>query len=377
MVESADRRGTASRYAVRRYREDDRAAVLSLYESAGTPHSPEWFAWRFEHNPFSSRVPVLVAVGPDGDLAGALPLAALRLGLGTPREAVLGLRVGDPLVRRCHDRHEVTTGLATACADRYAGEDPAVRFRFAEPTADSRWLDPDARTAGAVRTHYRVQRPAVLSDESRRGRLARAVSPAVAGYLEVRDRLVTVPDDVTVHRYTDLPLDLLWSLYRRAVPNTIHAIRNPAYYRWRFSDPEALATTYVTTLGGEPAAAVVAYADARDGVRRLVLADLVPLLPTPDRTAATKAALAVIVEEYDDADLLVASGSGFPPAALRAFGFHADDALPLSAVTTPTTLVVAPLAGRSSSGRDRWTLGGRALDDVTNWTVAFGLREAG
>lgn len=370
--ESTDRRGTTGRYTVRRYREDDRDAVLSLYESAGRPHSAGWFAWRFEHNPFLSHVPVFVAVGAGDDLVGALPVAALRL--GTPGDPVLGLHTGEPLVRSDHDRGTVAARLAAACADQYAGGDPHVRFRFADPGADSRWFAPDARVAGDVTTYYRVQGTAALADGDRWGRLAAAVVPAATAYLAVRDRLVTVPDDATVYRYTELPVDLLWSLYRRAVPETFHAVRTPAYYRWRFADPERPATTYVATLDGDPAAAVVTYEDAPDGVRRVVLADAVPLAPTPDRTAAAKAALAVIVEEHADADLLVACDSTFPTGALRAFGFHPDGAVPLSAATTPTALVVAPLADRE--GKDRFTLGGRALDDVSNWTVSFGLRDA-
>lgn len=377
MVESTDRRGTAGRYTVRRYRDDDRAAVLSLYESAGEPHSAAWFALRFEHNPFLSHVPVFVAVGSGDNLVGALPLAALRL--GTPEDSVLGLRPGEPLVRPGHDRRDVATDLAAACTDHYAGDGAHVRFLFADAAAaatDSEWLAPDVRVAGDVPTYYRVQGPAPVADRSRWKRIAAAAGVTAAGYLEVRDRLVTVPDDATVYRYTDLPLDLLWTLYRRAVPDTFHAVRTPAYYRWRFSDPERPATTYVATLADDPTAAVVTYEDAADGLRRVVLADVVPLAPTPDRTPATKAALAAIVEEHDDADLLVACGSAFPAAALRAFGFHPDTTVPLSTVTTPTALVVAPLPDRLASGPDRWTLGGRSLDDVANWTVSFGVRDA-
>jgi hypothetical protein len=377
MPERADRRGDARRYVVRRYRDGDRAGVLSLYEAAGRARSPEWFAWRFEHNPFLSHVPVFVAADRDGDLVGALPVAAVRL--SAPRGTVLGLGVGDILLRPGHADRDLRSRLMAACADHYAGTEPHVRFGFAGVDADAGTvagrLSPDARVAGEVPTCYRVRDPTALVDDARR-RLAPALAPVAAGYLELRDRLVTVGDDATVYRYTDLPLDRLCSLYRRAVPETFHAHRNPSYYRWRFSDPDHPATTYVATLDDDPAAAVVTYGGTADGYRTVKLAEMVPLRPASGRTVATKAILAAIVEEHADADLFVACGDAFPADALRAFGFHPDTAPPLSAVTNPTVLVVAPPGGRSGTVPDRWTFGERSIDDVTNWTVTFGDRDA-
>lgn len=395
MSEPPDPGPTAGRLVVRRFEKGDRGAFLSLYERAcGRPRMPEWFAWRYEHNPYLSHVPVFL-VEVDGRLVAGQAFDAFRM--WTPEGSVIGIRPSGVLVDPEYGDERSVERLSDVCARFYVGDRPQFCFEFRDGTSRV-WTPPfEYRTAGTVPTYYRVQNPSTFLDGRRDAPSHRLIERLSDWYLDVRLRSAAVDDDLTVGRYTELPISILSSLYREAVPKAVHVERDPTFYRWRFSDPERPATTYVAFDDDDPVAAVVTYVDVGDDVRRVRLADFVPMCETPGRDAALRVLLAAIIEEFADADLLAATGTAFPAGPLRAFGFHSDTRRPLSAVTSAATLAAAPLgtgdggnareggedrdrnedgggAGSENGdgdarGDDRWTLSGLRLDDGRDWRL--------
>lgn len=371
MAEPPGRRA-AGRFVVRRFEKGDRDAFLALYERArGRTRMPEWFEWRFEHNPCLSHVPVFLVESADGRLVAGGAFDAFRM--WTPEGEVLALRPATVLVDPARDPERPLARLAEACTEFYAGRRPRFCFGVADGKERTGIPDLTYRTVGGVPTYYRVQDPTAFMD-GRRRTTRRLAGLAADYYLGARIRTLSVDEDTTVGRYTELPIGVLSSLYRRAVPDGLHAERDPTFYRWRFSDPEHPATTYVAFDGDEPVAAIVTYVDDAGDVRRVRLADIVPMRETPGRDAAVRALLLAIVDEHGDADALVATGSAFPTATLRAVGFHAVDRRPLSAVASSATLAVAPFPGGDG---DDWVLSGLRLDVGRNWSVTDAVRGGG
>jgi GNAT superfamily N-acetyltransferase len=357
-----------SGYLVRPFESGDREPFLDLYETVwGERPQPEWFSWRYQNTPYLTHVPVFVAESADGDLVGARPLVPFRM-RADGRDPVVGLHPSNTMVHPDHRRNGLFSRMSAACTDYYRERDPRFYFNFPNPAALAGNLDFGYRVVGTVPTYYRVQNPGALSD------LNPAVG-AVAGrvartYLGLRDRVAQVDDGVTVGRYTEPPCELLGSLYERRVPDRLHTVRDAEFYRWRLANPERPATVYVAFDDRRPLAALVAYADTVDGGRRVKLADVLPMEPTPDRDRALPSLLAVVVEEYADADLVVATGESFPADGMRAFGFHRDDRFPLDRVAEETTLVVYPLLDDEDESAG-WSLGDVHLDDREDWYVSY------
>ena len=381
MAENTRYDSSTDGYTVRRFESGsgDREGFLSLYETVwGETRTPEWFAWRYEDNPYVDHVPVFVAES-DGEIVGARPLAAFRM--RTPDGAVLALHPSDTMVHPDHRGQGLFTRMSSACTEYYTEGEPAFYFNFPNEAALKGNLKFGYRVVGTVPTYYRIQNPSALLDgatEDLDGWQERAAKVgagmAASGYLGLRDRSASVDRDVTVRRYSSVPAGLLESLYERGAPDAIHADRDAAFYRWRYADPEHPPTTYVARRGRTPVAAVVTYADVVDGVKRIKIAEVLPMTETRGRSGSVAALLSVVTSDNRDADVLAATGSAFPPGAMRALGFHRDDSFPLSRVTEETTLVAYPLV-EDTDAAGAWHLGGSSLDEKDDWTVTFAERD--
>lgn len=382
MAENTRYDSSSDGYTVRRFESGsgDREGFLSLYETVwGEARTPEWFAWRYEDNPYTDHVPVFVAESADGEIVGARPLAAFRM--RTPRGTVPALHPSDTMVHPDHRGQGLFSRMSAACTDYYTEGGPAFYFNFPNEAALKGNLKFGYRVVGAVPSYYRIQSPSALLDgalsdlDGWQERVAKAGATAAAtGYLGLRDRTASVDRDATVRRYAAVPASLLESLYERGRPETIHADRDAAFYRWRYADPEHPPTTYVARRGSAAVAALITYADTLDGVKRVKIAEVLPMTETPGRSGAVARLLSVVADDNRDADVLAATGSAFPPGAMRALGFHRDDQFPLSRVTEETTLVAYPLV-EDAEAAEAWRLGGSALDEMRDWTVTFAERD--
>lgn len=372
MSETERQRRDESGYVVRPFESGDREPFLDLYETVwGDRPQSEWFSWRYQNTPYLTHVPVFVAESEDGEVVGARPLVPFRM-RANGDEPVVGLHPSNTMVHPDHRRNGLFSRMSAACTEFYREREPRFYFNFPNPAALSGNLDFGYRVVGSIPTYYRVQNPGALRDaEGGLDRAANRVAGRIARiYLGLRDRVARVDDDVTVGRYTEPPCELLGSLYERKVPDRLHTVRDAEFYRWRLANPERPATVYVAFDDRRPLAALVAYADTVDGSRRVKLADLLPLESTPDRERALPSLLAVIADEYADADLVVATGETFPEDGMRAFGFHRDDRFPLDRIAEETTLVVYPLVD-GDDDEAGWALGDVDLDGREDWYVSY------
>ncbi|MFP8952574.1 GNAT family N-acetyltransferase [Natrialbaceae archaeon A-arb3/5] len=353
-------------YVIRPYEPGDREDFLELYDQVLGDRDHEWFRWKYEDNPYVDHVPMIVATY-EGTVVGTKPCFALEVRIGS--ETRLGLQPADVMVHSDHRRRGLYSRTTEYLKDHYRDREPALFFNFPNEATLSGSLKHGWQIVETVPTYYRVQRPdAMVDDESRLSPFSRLARPAAGAYLRVRDRLTSVPSEINVHRFDEVPVEQFVELYESAIPGTIHANRDETFYDWRFDNPDWSYDAYVATRRGEPVAGIVTGTADDDGSQTTCLTDVVPLATTPHRRDGLRAIISRIVEDRRDAALLSASGRVIPPSLLAEFGFRSDQSLPLSRLTLPTTHVTYPIA---NDGGHEWTIGGRAVTDPSNWSIAF------
>lgn len=369
---SDERRSTTDDpYVIRPYEPRDRDAFVELYNDTFGGGSDRWFEWKYLDNPNVSHVPIVVA-DADGELAGARPQVPFRMRVGDT--TVLAFRFGDTMVHPDHRRRGVFTRLAERVLDEYSRTAPVFGFNCPNEIARKGFRKVGGRVIGTLPSFYRVQHPSTMV--SRREaihpeRVAPVASALVRGHNRLRDLTAPGADDVSVYRHAKFPTRRLASLYRRAVPDRVHAVRDEAFLRWRYRNPMWEYTAYTAERAGETLAGVVTGTRTWDGHTVTNVVDVLPLVPTEQRREGLSAALAAVVKENGNADVLAYSGRTIPRSLLARFGFVADDSLPLSRVASPTRLVAYDV----SDG------GGWAVDDVDlrrteNWLLTYAELDA-
>lgn len=354
-------------YTIRPFRRADREAYLRLHETAfAAEMSPEWFAWKYERNPFVDHVPVTVAER-DGRVVGAVSGFPLRMHTGSRR--VTAYVSCEGFVHPEHRRRGVFTRMVRAAWDRHADEGMAFVFGLSgnEKTLAAHVKYNDWRPVAVIPRYYRFQHPGVLLKAETGSRVlgvaGRLSRPVVTGYLQARSRLGgTGADGITVERYEETPADLLASLYREHVPERVHAVRNERLFRWRFENPAREYTTYVASRDGSPVAAVVASTTTHQGVTTTRIMDALPM--DHDRVEAELESLLRTVLG-DHAHVVSALPETLPASLLAQYGFVRQDRFPLSRLTRPIHHGVRPLAGQDDDvAIDR-------LQDGSNWRLTY------
>lgn len=360
---------------VRSYEPADRSRFLSLYETVwGSEKGPEWFRWRFEANPFSDGVRMVVAEA-DGDLVGAEPLLdfPLRSGETTLAAAQPVDWIVHPEYRRQGLFTRMTEQLLADCRD---GTD--VLFNFPSDALLPGLAKFDWDVVGDVPARYRIQHPeSVLSLQDaeptpvRRQLLSGAETVTRRG-LSVLDRLGSPPRDVTVERHDSVPVETLAALHDSAPPAKLHVPRTEAFLRWRFANPRWDTQTYLAVRDGDPVASVVTATERLEHTTRTLLLDYQPMGEEVGCSSAFEALLARVVAEHRDTDLLKLPGN-FCPRLLRRYGFLTDSTFPLSRLTKASTHAVRPVSPAlqpETPGGD-WSIGGLDPTDPDNWRLAL------
>ena len=353
-------------YTIREFRRGDREGYLELYETVfGARKSPEWFAWKYEDNPYADHVPVYVAE-TNGEIVGARSFFALRLRHGDTTVPVL--QPCDTMVHPDHRRRGIFTRMTEAAIDRYAPEDPVLFFDFPNENSLPGNLKLGWRVVAEVPTYYRVQRPGALADlnDSLLQRLVdRAGDLAIGAYLGIRDRVGHGHSgDVAVDRHDTLPVATLLDINRQNVPDRFHAARDEEFYRWRFGNPDYDYSAYVARVDGEAVGAVVL--GVREETDVAIFADVLPLTPAEESPEPVYAALVeAALDDVSETGLVAVREGVIPPKLLASYGFRRDADFPLSQFSGPITLVVRPLPD------DAWSLAGHDLLDFDNWLLSF------
>ena len=335
---------------VRWFQPGDKTAYLELYRYVfDVERGVDWFDWKYERNPYIDHVPIVVATH-GGELIGARSFFALELRLGgRPMQA---LQPCDTMVHPEYRRRGLFVRMTERAIGRYESSRTRLFFNFPNDKTLSGNLKLGWRSVGTVPTYYRIERPRRVMRSMVDDRLAHVASlvgePLIAGYNALRNRTGNELADVSVQRFSTVPSTRLASVYRTAIPDSIHAIRDEEFYDWRFSNPCWEYTTYVATNETKPLAGIVVgeSADTEPGLVRLT--DVVPLC-RDRRKAETAALIDRIVSEHSECGLFAATECGIGTSTLRSFGFYSDGSPPFSFLHTPTNHVVRSLTDASEN----------------------------
>lgn len=373
-------------YHVRSYRPGDRERFLALYERVwGQTRGTEWFEWRFERNPYTTGVEMVVAER-DGDLVGAEPLLPFRFCLGDAD--LFAYQPVEWMVDPDHRRKGLFTRMTDRLIDQYSDRGDLL-YNFPTEMLLPGLRKFDWRVVGPLPRAYRVQYPpAVLSHKhkakgvSGASVVATMSKPFLNSWLRLCDRLRGTVADVTVERHESLPVAELVSLARTVRPTGLHVVRDRSFYEWRFDSPRWETTTYLAREAGRPVAAIVAATERFDAMSCTQLLDVQPMQERSERSGHSErsehsgvfaALLGELLRDNQGVDVVKAP-SLVCEHTLRDRGFLRDDAFPLSAVATPMTHVVRPL---SADGDLSWAVGGRDLTDPDTWQLALADVEVG
>lgn len=354
-----------SGYEYRVVEPGDRQGYLDLHEAVwGHERGSAWFRWRFERNPYVDEVPMVVAER-DGRIVGAEPCLVFRLRVGT--ETVRAFQPADWAVHPDHRKRGVFTGMTERLLDQYADGPGALYFNFPNDALVPGLEKFDWTVRTGPTTYYRIQNPRRVARQGSGSKrefrsiasrnLGRLVGPLARGYLYARDRLRQDSDGYAVERHESPPVELLVELAQRPT-EAVHVVRDESYYRWRLANPRWETTTYVARQDGAPVAACVTCAERRGDILTTAILDAVPRDGSVD-PAAFRALLAPVVADAADADVVKVGEGSIPDSVLGAFGFRANDTVPMSMLSNRAALAVRPTAtadeGREIGGVDPTT----------------------
>lgn len=368
-------------YTIRQYRERDRDELLSMYQEVLDPTlSDDWFAWKYETNPYTDDIPVYVAEF-DGEVVGAVGFWVLELHTGSRR--IPAVQSCDGAVRPEHRREGLFTELFRIGLDRFAAEEFEIVFDFPNQLSKATFEKHGWRLVERQETYFRVQQPDAMIDGESAGPLSALLRSGARllsrGYLAVKSRQrpsVADHPKIDVERTTEIPAQTLATLYRHDVPDKFHLVRDETFYGWRFGNPHWEYTTYVGRYDGSPVAAITTGTKVDDGTTITHLTDVVPLVSSRPRTAVLVSVLEAILESNEDAALVVAPSGVIPDSVLSTYGFRSDHAVPLSLVSTPTIHGVYALTDDETDG-DRWVVDGKRVTDPDVWQTTFSEYDTG
>lgn len=356
-----------SEYTIRQYRPGDREGFLSLYSAVMDEEKQEnWFAWKYQENPYTDHVAMMVGVFED-TIVGARPFFALPVSING--EHKVALQPGDTMVHPGHRRQGLFTRMTEQAIERYAGDHPLF-FNFPNHRSRSGYLKLDWEIVSERLSYYRIENPEKIgrsrSEHKAIQLLSRIGSHVAQGYYHFRDFTASVPSQINIRTESEPPAKELATLYRTSASDKIHALRDEQFYQWRFNNPDWEYTTYVVDGETNPEAAIVTGTSADSDTITTKLTDIVPL-ETASKDAL-RGLLSQILTDHTETDLFVAPPQGIPDAVLREFGFHAGTTPPLSFLTTQTTHVVKALT-------NSWTQNGLDTTSPDNWHMTFVERD--
>ena len=367
---------TRSSYEIDRFRDGDLSAFLSLYETVfGRRRSPKWFRWKYESNPVSDQVPIVVARHGDG-LVGCRSF--LPLSVAVNGEHHVAFQPCDTMVHPDHRRRGLFTRMNERAIERYADGPPAFFFNFPNANSKPGNLSMGWRPVARVPMYYRPQNATnamgswlgahVATDGGPSLGVADSAagpSPLARAHRAV-DQWLVDSSDVSVDRYDRPESAPLETVYHRAIPDGVHAVRDEAFYRWRFANPAHEYEVYVASRRGEPvAAAVVSPVD--DHLR---LVDTLPRRSDVEREAIERAVVAALADHAGpDSDVGYVTAFGSVLARPLRYRFYPDLRSPLRPVLRPTSRTLLARDLPSSPGVERrpptaWTLSWFDLDAV-------------
>ncbi|SEO78771.1 Acetyltransferase (GNAT) domain-containing protein [Halorientalis persicus] len=360
-------------YRIRRIEPEDVTDYLELHRDTELElgGSREWFAWKFERQPYLVHTPVFVADQED-EVVGARPFVPFRLRVG-PRTMV-GLQTADTVVHPDHRGRGLLSRMNDLAFAYYRQREPGLLFAIPNARSRPAYLDVGARIVGPIRTWLRIERPSTYLDEKLGDwpseRAATAIDGLSDGYHRLRDRRRNGHDhaDIEVERHAAVPSETLADIAALPQPDVLHVRRDRAFYDWRFENPNWAYDSYVARRDGDPVAGLVAGTRQFEGRTETRIADVVPLAGET-RLPAISALFERLLRTQPETDVFAVAGSGLPASLLRSFGFRPDDGPALSPLANSTVLITMPLTADDTP--NSWTVEGRDLADPDSWDLPF------
>lgn len=365
--------GNDGEYTVRPYESADVEGVHALSELVWeSDRSVEWFAYRYETNPYMDGPPMIIAE-TDGHIVGARPFVPLPMRAGDTE--LTAVYLGNVMVHPEHRRQGLFTEMTEMAIEQYADSDGAFFFNFSNEMSAPVYRKRGAEVVGVgPEKQFRIQNPGrVVRDRMRLpvGRYLGAVADeAMESYLSLRRRS-GAPTEWAVERQSGMPAELLADLYEAAPPSGLHTRREETLYRWLANGPYWEYETYVASADGTPSAALVV---RRRSLRRdgdVWIADAIPPADE-DRRDAFRVLLDSMLADHQNARVVSVIGPVvheqlLPDDTLAEFGFLSSTQPVLSRIAgRHDTMFVHPLG---DDGETALTVGGGDLADPDNWNV--------
>lgn len=357
-------------YTVRLYTSSDRRGFLSLYDTVFGDGSQTWFEWKYVEDPYSDHVPIVIATH-NGTVVGAKSCMSFHFSVPWTDKPVLALQPGDTMVHPDHRRRGLYSQMTEYLKAHYADRDPGLFFNFPNPAtlAGSRkhgWF-----IIGNLPTFYRIHDPSsmlagVFGESTSLRFAARLGAPLARTLLALHDQL-RLPEPntaVRVTRHTTVPVETLATIYQQEIPDRVHAIRDEAFYRWRFDNPNWTYRVYVAWIDESPRTGLVVGARSTGSTRIARLTDVVPLSSGEKHIRGFEALLAEVIRDYRNVESVAVAGGAIPPDVLARFGFLSGESFPLSLAASETPFVAYPLSETVASNDDE-------LTDPSNWALMY------
>lgn len=330
-------------YEIRPYRPADREDVLSLFQTVwGTDRSEDWLVATYENNPYLEGPPMLVA-DAGGEVVAARPFEPFPMRAGS--NEFVAIYLNNAMVHPDHRRRGIYTRLINRTLELSEAWDVAFLFNFANELSAPGNREAGFREVGQAPTKYlRLQKPGRFI----RDRLDLPFSPvvesganaAMGGYLFLRSGRTGDPQNLRVERHAGIPAEMVVRLYEDDPPRTLHARRAEPLYRWMENDPYWTYDTYVASVDGSPAVAMVVRDRPAASETNPSIVDVVPP-SSPTRREVVPPLLKAVLGQYRDASAISINGPIVeerlvPPAVLSRFGFVSSEHPLLSRFTAPT-----------------------------------------
>ncbi len=298
-------------YTIRPYLPADEDGVigllrLSLGEGSSFARDAEFWRWKHFRNPFGASQLLLAA----GEEVWGLR-AFMRWAFRTPSGSVRAVRAVDTATHPGVRRLGIFSRLTQRSLEQARADGVHLIFNTPNPQSMAGYLKLGWTLVGRPRLMLRPLNLARIAEVRLLRRRDGGRTPAEVTFRETPppvEELLARPD-----------LDLLLAEDDRLRAGELRTERTPVFLRWRYALPPSLRYAAVAAGEGEGAAAAVFRANVRDGLREIMLTELLAGARAADTVRVVMRQVAGMVR----ADYIVAAAAPGSPhwRMLRGAGF--------------------------------------------------------
>lgn len=356
---------TANRYDIRHFQPEDLDGYLDLYNRVfGFSVDIEWFQWKYEDPP-TADTPNIIVAEYEGEIVGARSFLALRI--SSNFQEYRALQPCDTMVAPEHRKKGLFTRMNRKAIRDYESSDVRLFFNFPNENSLPGCLKTGWQVAQPLELQYRLQHPDTIAQSKYDNPLVRlfgkTASAAFQAYLRAQ-RFRTKPTTIEINQYTEVPAGELAMLHNRNQPSEIHAVRDEAFYDWKFRNPTWDYQTYIARENDESVAATI-FATKEGSLTQTRIVESLPLQPENTPLNVIETLYREAIADHPETDYFIAAGDSIPERVRRRLGFLSDGSMPLSWVLSQKTMAVRSLTEAEQvdpSDPDNWVVSYTELD---------------